>query len=249
MSLEHFFAVNPPDEQLREAMLRKQAEQIGPTKKSLAANVADSFAQAGADGLRAIAYRLERPSRGGGATLPAPGENTRSPDDGRNYNAIFLGKTILAIEQTLATEYFDTTEYIDSINAALVGTKTSKVTWKRRDPVERITPVHWDQMIAMAQQDPTLATFLDEGNEAMLPRSLRIFLKSRDRTRVAYFRRVRVLLPKYYALAVAVVDQQPHNYPLGNLLERETYIDNQPNMDEPYGTYVRQEFDVRERPR
>lgn len=187
MSIERFLANYPPGITLKEGLDRTRSPEI-----SLVATFARRFAEAGSKGLRTKSKGLE---------LNEEGAKNLIRIGVKDLAAVYLGLTIVHIEQSLVSRFYSHSNFISDVQEAFRGTLFKLTTEKQA--VEEIPRYKWEEMIQAADQDKTLSVFITN-HTVLLPPRLNDFLGGRN-----LFPFIGVLLPDYTVRAQSLLDKQP----------------------------------------
>jgi len=117
----------------------------------------------------------------------------------RNYSGIYLGNTLIAIEDMISTQTFDQESYFSSLREdALKGNR--RLDLPPSPTLEELSRADVDRMIMVARKDKTFAVFFNDGL-ILLPRSLQSHLQDtkilsslRSLTLPGYSDRARLLI-------------------------------------------------------
>ncbi len=201
MSAEQLFFQHAKEDWFRASLSLKQRDSAGREfPRSIIGVLGETIAEAGASGLRTLAYRRQRK---GAVTTQSPEiEEATEADVMTNFSAIVLGTTLIMIEELLITKGYSPTFHLNLLNGNLVGTVYGSYSYERSLRSEIINTGHYLQLCEAARRDPTLAIFFTRKGYQLLPKSLKHFLTAPGPDNRRNFRsHIEVLLLQYKKLA------------------------------------------------
>lgn len=209
MSAEQLFFQHAREDWFRENLFRRQKESTGREfPRSIVGILGETIAEAGANGLRAIAFQRER--KGTVAVRSTEIEEATQADIMTNFSAVILGTTLVMIEELLISRGYSPSFHLSAINRLLEG--TSYGPYRYDDPKPRSQTINrgnFFQLCEAADRDPTLAIFFEEEGFRLLPvRIIDLLDAPGPHPRVRFIDHILSLLPAYKELASEFVESK-----------------------------------------
>lgn len=176
------------------------------------------IAEAGSDGLKALAYKSHR---GASATSQQTPEITAAAqaDPARDFAAIVFGNFVHAIDRGLITGVVDLKECFENVSRNLVGTAWSLNMDQQYKKQFGISEGHLTQAREAARRDPTLACFFETDALQWLPEQVQRAITTFGVNNGPLLDHIYAMLPGYKSLAQVLITKR-EDIPLGEQFER-----------------------------
>ncbi|OGH18946.1 MAG: hypothetical protein A2868_03745 [Candidatus Levybacteria bacterium RIFCSPHIGHO2_01_FULL_40_15b] len=199
MSIESLLSTNPSgDEFVR--LVQRKAEQMCQSRVHV---FLQEFITEGRDGILSTARDLNERGieiyRGWRASGRI--SQTEKMSLHINHTGILFGLSGIAVESALVERVFDINEFCGLYEESLRGTPFSSSLSPVDDGVEQLTADHWRHMIALANEDKTLAVFFEPERLDALPVTLQGVLSGMGLLPVIQ----QHILPEYQVRAASLV--------------------------------------------